>query len=40
MVWADRPPPRVSGWMVSKVGEATVALGRLAAPHLERGANR
>merc|ERR1719312_719682 len=31
---------RVSGWMVSKVGSATMALGRLAAPHLERSANR
>merc|ERR1719312_1591445 len=31
---------RVSGWMVSKVGSATMALGRLAAPHLQRGANK
>jgi len=31
---------RVSGWMVSKVGSATMALGRLAAPHLERQATR
>jgi len=31
---------KVSGWMVSKVGSATMALGRLAAPHLERTANR
>ncbi|XP_023341840.1 protein spartin [Eurytemora carolleeae] len=31
---------KVSGWMVSKVGSATLALGRMAAPHLERGASK
>ena len=30
----------MSGWMVSKVGLATMALGRLVAPHIERGATR
>jgi len=31
---------KVSGWMVSKVGSATMALGRMAAPHLERSASK
>lgn len=38
--WVSTGACRVSGWMVSKVGSATLALGRLMAPHLERGANR
>merc|ERR1719154_510292 len=38
--WVSTGACRVSGWMVSKVGSATMALGRLAAPHLERGATR
>jgi spartin len=38
--WASQGACRVSGWLVSRVGQATMALGRLAAPHLERGANR
>ena len=38
--WVSAGACRVSGWMVSKVGSATLALGRLMAPHLERGANR
>jgi len=38
--WVSSGACRVSGWMVSKVGMATMALGRLVAPHLERGANR
>eukprot|EP00090_Calanus_glacialis_P015984 TRINITY_DN2508_c0_g1_i7.p1 TRINITY_DN2508_c0_g1~~TRINITY_DN2508_c0_g1_i7.p1 ORF type:complete len:580 (-),score=190.64 TRINITY_DN2508_c0_g1_i7:103-1671(-) len=38
--WVSTGACRVSGWMVSKVGSATVALGRLAAPHIERGATR
>merc|ERR1740131_358485 len=31
---------RVSGYLVSKIGWATMKLGHLAAPHLERQANR
>ena len=38
--WVSTGACRVSGWLVSKVGSATVALGRLAAPHIERGATR
>lgn len=38
--WVSSGACRVSGWMVGKVGTATMALGRLLAPHLERGANR
>jgi len=38
--WVSHGACRVSGWMVSKVGSATMALGRMAAPHLERGATR
>lgn len=38
--WATTGACRVSGWMVSKVGSATAALGRVLAPHLERGATR
>eukprot|EP00092_Neocalanus_flemingeri_P040513 GFUD01044118.1.p1 GENE.GFUD01044118.1~~GFUD01044118.1.p1 ORF type:complete len:589 (-),score=207.51 GFUD01044118.1:128-1894(-) len=38
--WVSTGACRVSGWMVSRVGSATMALGRLAAPHLERGATR
>jgi len=38
--WVSSGAVRVSGWMVSKVGSATMALGRLMAPHLQRGANR
>lgn len=38
--WVSKGACRVSGWMVGKVGQASMALGRLAAPHLERGANR
>jgi len=38
--WVSTGACRVSGWMVGKVGSATMALGRLAAPHLERGATR
>lgn len=38
--WVSKGACRVSGWLVGRVGEATMALGRLAAPHLERSANR
>jgi len=38
--WVSSGACKVSGWMVSKVGLATMALGRLVAPHLERGATR
>jgi len=38
--WVSRGACRVTGWLVGRVGEATMALGRLAAPHLERSANR
>jgi len=38
--WVSNGACRVSGWMVSKVGLATMALGRLVAPHIERGATR
>merc|ERR1719347_2437817 len=38
--WVSTGACRVSGWLVSKVGSATAALGRTVAPHLERGANR
>jgi len=38
--WVSTGACNVSGWMVGKVGSATMALGRLAAPHLERGATR
>merc|ERR1719481_830269 len=38
--WVSKGACRVSGWMVGKVGQATMALGRMAAPHLESGANR
>merc|ERR1719318_260247 len=38
--WVSTGACRVSGWMVCKVGSATVALGRLAAPHIEREATR
>jgi len=38
--WVTYSACRVSGWMVSKVGSATVALGRLAAPHLEKQATK
>jgi len=38
--WVSTGACRVSGWMVGKVGSATAALGRLAAPHIERGATR
>ena len=37
--WVSSGAVRVSGWMVGKVGSATMALGRLMAPHLRRGAN-
>jgi len=36
--WVSSGAVRVSGWMVNKVGSATMALGRLMAPHLQRGA--
>lgn len=36
--WVSSGAVRVSGWMVNKVGSATMALGRLVAPHLQRGA--
>jgi len=36
--WVSSGAVRVSGWMVNKVGCATMALGRLVAPHLQRGA--
>jgi len=38
--WVSSGACKVSGWMVSKVGLATMALGRLVAPHIERGATR
>jgi len=38
--WVSNGACRVSGWLVGKVGLATMALGRMAAPHLEKGANR
>ena len=38
--WVSTGACRVSGWLVSRVGCATAALGRAVAPHLERGANR
>ena len=30
----------MAGWMMSQVGSATVALGKLAAPHIEKGATQ
>jgi len=38
--WVSTGACRVSGWLVSKVGSATAALGRVLAPHLEQGATR
>jgi len=38
--WVSTGACRVSGWLVSKVGSATAALARVAAPHVERGATR
>jgi len=38
--WVSTGACKVSGWMVSRVGSATMALGRLMAPHIERGATR
>merc|ERR1719483_1546799 len=38
--WVSTGACRVSGWLVSKVGSATMTLGKLAAPHLERHATR
>ena len=38
--WVSTGACRVSGWLVSRVGCATAALGRAVAPHLERGATR
>ena len=34
--WVSTGACRVSGWLVSRVGSATAALGRVLAPHLER----
>ena len=38
--WVSTGACKVSGWLVSKVGSATAALGRVLAPHLEQGATR
>lgn len=38
--WVSTGACRVSGWLVSRVGSATAALGKVLAPHLERGATR